>query len=101
MRIWTAYAFLSMGVFFSFFGALGVIRFPDVYLRLHAAAKCTTTGVLSIFVGLMILEGLNIFSARMLALALFTFLTSPLTSHAIGRSAYEFGIFPWRKRRGR
>ncbi|MCK4433787.1 MAG: monovalent cation/H(+) antiporter subunit G, partial [Methanomicrobia archaeon] len=38
------YIFLAIGVFFNGLGSFGLIRFPDVYTRLHAATKCTTFG---------------------------------------------------------
>lgn len=99
MNEFVAFGFLILGIFFSFFGALGVIRFPDVYLRLHSGAVCTTTGILSIFIGLIILEGWNILSARIMVMAIFTFVTSAIISHAIGRSAYECGVIPWGRRK--
>jgi len=42
------YIFLGIGVAFNMLGSLGLIRFPDVYTRLHAGTKCTTFG--SIFI---------------------------------------------------
>ena len=37
---------LSLGVLFLFLGAVGIVRFPDCYTRMHAAGKCDTLGAL-------------------------------------------------------
>ncbi|MCD6472387.1 monovalent cation/H(+) antiporter subunit G [Candidatus Aerophobetes bacterium] len=92
-----AYLFIGMGVFFATFGNIGILRFPDVYTRLQASSKCGITSIISIFIGLMILEGLSFVTVRILVITMFFFITSPVSSHAIGRSAYEEGILPWRK----
>ena len=69
------YILLAIGVFFNILGGFGLLRFPDVYTRLHAGTKCTTFG--SIFItGSVIILGLKI-----IALALATrFLIPPLSS---------------------
>jgi len=94
-----AYSFLFLGVFFAIFGNIGVLRFPDVYTRLQASSKCTTTSILSLFIGLMILEGFSPVTLKILVIALFLLITSPVASHVIGRSAYEGGILPYRRKK--
>ncbi|HEC81779.1 MAG TPA: cation:proton antiporter, partial [Thermoplasmatales archaeon] len=52
------YIMLAIGVFFNLLGSIGLLRFPDVYTRLHAGTKCTTFG--SIFLtGAVIIYGLK------------------------------------------
>lgn len=92
-----AYFFLGMGVFFATFGNIGMLRFPDVYTRLQASSKCGITSIISIFIGLIIMEGLSPTTIRILIITIFFLITSPVSSHIIGRSAYEEGILPWRK----
>lgn len=91
-----AYGFFILGLFFMFFGVLGIIRFPDVYTRLHPAGKAGTAGVLSIFIGLIIYSGISSFSWRIMLIALFMIITSPVASHAIARGAIESGLQPWK-----
>lgn len=91
------YIFLFLSIFFAFFGNIGILRFPDVYTRLQASSKCATTSLLSLFIGLMIFKGFSSMSVRILIIGVFFLLTSPVASHAIGRSAYEGGILPWRR----
>jgi len=47
------YAFLGIGVLFNGLGSIALLRFPDVYTRLHGATKCTTFG--SIFTALAVI----------------------------------------------
>jgi len=93
------YIFLFLSIFFAFFGNIGILRFPDVYTRLQASSKCAITSLLSLFIALIILKGFSFISVRILVIGIFFLLTGPVASHAIGRSAYEGGILPWRKMR--
>ena len=100
------YVFLGIGVFFNLLAGAGLLRFPDVYTRLHAGTKCTTFG--SIFIiGSVILMGLNnwffiegsqgdgatlaIHSAVALVAIL---LTNPTGAHALARAAHKSGVKP-------
>lgn len=90
-------AFLSVGAFFFLAGTLGLLRFPDVYCRLHALAKADNLGLGCILLGLAI-------QADSLALALKLLLIWPLVlaasagvGFAIARRAHGLGITPWRK----
>jgi multicomponent Na+:H+ antiporter subunit G len=98
------YIFLGIGVIFNGLGSIGLLRFPDVYTRLHATTKNTTFG--SIFTCLAVI----IFSfyqlnatgnSKFLVLALHTFLalvclivTNPTGAHAIARAAHRSGVMP-------
>jgi len=99
------YIFLGVGVFFNLLGSLGLLRFPDVYTRLHAGTKCTTFGAIFITVS-VILIGLKIWFfdgnlANGSSLAIHTavalaaiLLTNPTGAHALARSAHKSGIKP-------
>jgi multicomponent Na+:H+ antiporter subunit G len=91
--------FVTLGVFFGLVGNLGVLRFPDVYTRLHASAKCSTTTLLSVFIACLILEGFSPLGGRILVIALFFLLTGPVAAHIIARRAWKRGVEPWRRRR--
>jgi len=77
------------------FGVLGIFRFPDLYTRIHPSGKAGTAGVLTIFIGLIIYSGFSSLSLRVILIALFIVITSPVASHAIARGAIEAGIEPW------
>jgi len=97
------YIFLAIGVFFNLLAGLGLLRFPDVYTRLHAGTKCTTFG--SIFIcGSVILLGLRMWiqgdpdgSTFVIhtAIALVAILvTNPTGAHALARAAHRSGVKP-------
>ncbi|MCK4347644.1 MAG: monovalent cation/H(+) antiporter subunit G [Thermoplasmatales archaeon] len=97
------YILLAIGVFFNILGGVGLLRFPDVYTRLHAGTKCTTFG--SIFItGSVILLGLKMWylgSTDGSVLAIHTagalvaiLLTNPTGAHAIARAAHKSGVKP-------
>lgn len=99
------YIFLGVGVFFNLLGSLGLLRFPDVYTRLHAGTKCTTFG--SIFICLAVIDyGLWKWydgDKQMITMAIHSFvalvailLTNPTGAHAIARAAHRSGVKPAR-----
>ena len=94
-----AYLFIFLGLVFMFFGTLGIIRFPDIYTRLQTSSKCDAAGAVALLVGLMVREGLDSLSLRILIILVFLLLTNPVASHAIARSAAIRGIKPWRKKK--
>jgi len=94
-----AYLFIFLGLVLMFFGTLGIIRFPDIYTRLQTSSKCDAAGAVMLLVGLMVREGLDSLSLRILIILVFLLLTNPVASHAIARSAATRGIKPWRKKK--
>jgi len=99
------YVFIGIGIFFNVLAGIGLLRFPDVYTRLHAGTKCTTFG--SIFlIGSVVLIGLKMWweqdtngsvLAIHSALALIAILlTNPVGAHAIARAAHRSGVQPAR-----
>ncbi len=98
------YLLLAIGVFFNIIAGIGLLRFPDVYTRLHAGTKCTTFG--SIFIcGSVVLLGLKMWFFDSVAdggsLAFHTgialvaiLLTNPTGAHAIARAAHKSGVKP-------
>lgn len=88
---------ILLGGFLSLLGAIGILRFPDVYGRLHAATKSATLGVISVMLAVYIhfhyVEGL--FSGKVLLTIFFVFLTAPVGGFMISRSAYNVGVELW------
>jgi len=97
------YAILSIGVFFNILAGVGLLRFPDVYTRLHAGTKCTTFGAIWICLAIILL-GLNMWSSGNIngsVLAMHTgaalvaiLLTNPTGAHALARAAHKSGVKP-------
>lgn len=97
------YIFLIVGVFFNFLAGFGLLRFPDVYTRLHAGTKCTTFG--SIFItGSVIILGLkmwylgnvdgSVLTIHTAGALIAILLTNPTGAHAIARAAHKSGVKP-------
>lgn len=82
------------GLFFVLAGALGVLRLPDFYTRLHAAGMTDTLGAELIIVGLMIQAGFSQMSLKLLLVAILLLLTSPTATHAVANAAYQAGLKP-------
>lgn len=85
---------ISAGVIFSLVTALGLIRLPDVYTRIHAASKSSTLGVMSILLGVYIHFWLidEVVAPQLIIALVFLFMTSPVAGHMIGRASYMTGI---------
>lgn len=88
-------ALIVVGLIFDLFGCIGLIRFPDVYGRLQAAAKCVTLGTCGILFGLFIIKGFSATGIKALLCLLFILLTAPVSAHALARGAYLSGVKPW------
>ncbi|RWZ60000.1 Na+/H+ antiporter subunit G [Halobacillus fulvus] len=88
---------LLIGTFFIISGSIGILRFPDVYTRLHAATKSATLGVSGIMIGafLFLYVEHDIVSGKLLLGILFVLLTAPVSGHMIGRAAYRSGVPLW------
>jgi multicomponent Na+:H+ antiporter subunit G len=94
---------LFCGLFFFTGGAVGIIRFPDFYSRLHPAGKCDTTGIL-FSLSALALYSLHDFSLhavltslKILLIVVFIFITSPTATHAIVDAGVRAGLSPWAK----
>jgi multicomponent Na+:H+ antiporter subunit G len=87
-------ALLIGGVFLGISGAVGVIRFPDFFTRLHAAGVTDTLSAGMILVALMLQAGFTLVSVKLLFILLFLWYTSPVASHALARAAIHTGARP-------
>jgi multicomponent Na+:H+ antiporter subunit G len=93
-------ALLLGGMFFHVVAALGVIRLPDFYTRLHAVSKAETLGVVLTVSALVLAAGPSRLAAKLTLVAVFLFLANPTSTHAIARAALRTGLKPWRRETG-
>jgi len=85
---------IVVGALFSVLGALGVLRFPDVYTRMHAASKAGPLGAGMILVGAGLSTGDPLIILRTLAGFVFLLLVSPVSTHLLARAAVKSGVAP-------
>lgn len=90
---------LLVGLAFQFVAAVGFIRFPDVYCRLHVVGVNDTLGAPLVLLGIGILIAPDWTAIKLLLAVLFLFLTSPLVGHLLARAAIEAGHRPWQSER--
>ena len=85
---------IIIGSVFCVIGAIGVIRLPDVYCRMHAAGIIDTVGIGLILLGLAFQAGWTLVLAKLAMILIFILFTSPTSCHALCRAAAYAGVHP-------
>ena len=85
---------ISLGSFFTVCGALGILRMPDLYTRLHSASVIDTTGAGFLILGMMLQAGWSLVTVKLVFVLAIFFFTLPVASHALARAALHEGIKP-------
>ena len=94
---------LICGLIFFTGGAVGILRFPDFYSRLHPAGKLDTMGSLLMLIGLALFNlhdfslGALLTSLKIILIVVFVFLSSPTAIHGIVDAGVRAGLTPWTK----
>lgn len=86
---------ILIGCFFAFAGAIGILRMPDVFCRIHASTNIATLGTLGVILGtaLWVISNGNIgMGIKILVIGALVLLTYPVSGHAISKAAYKSGI---------
>ncbi len=81
---------LVSGTGFLLLGALGLVRMPDLYNRLHAGTKATTLGTLLTLLGVAFIQ--PEWSLKLLLIGIFLLFTNPLSSQVLARAAHRSGL---------
>ncbi len=90
-----SWTLLTVGAVFMLIAAIGVVRMPDLFMRLHCSTKSATLGVGCLMLGAGLHFGETAVWARSLAVIVFLFATAPAAAHMIGRAAYFAGVPLW------
>ncbi len=91
---WIGGGLVLLGVLLSLLGAIGVLRFPDVYTRVHAASITDTGGASLVLLGLCFLTGLTIVTLKLVFVWVFIMLTTPVAANALANAAFSSGHKP-------
>lgn len=81
----------AVGVVFMLISAIGLVRLPDVFSRMHAAGKASTVGVSCVLISAGIYFWDRYLLLRMLVLIVLILATSPISTSAMARAAYRTG----------
>ena len=84
---------ILFGATFALIGSIGLVRFPDVFTRLHGPTKATTVGVGGVLLGtilFLLLQGEK-GAIRELLITAFLFLTAPVSAHLLAKAALHRG----------
>jgi multicomponent Na+:H+ antiporter subunit G len=87
---------LLIGAFFFFAGTVGLLRFPDVYTRLHALAKADNLGLGCVLAGLALQADSVALALKLLLVWPLVLAASAAVGYVIARRADALGIAPWR-----
>jgi multicomponent Na+:H+ antiporter subunit G len=89
-----SWAALVVGGFLIITGAIGVLRFPDLYTRMHAASVTDTGGAGLVLIGLMVQAGFTIVTVKLVLILWFLLFTGPVASHALAKAALHGKLEP-------
>lgn len=82
---------LCAGFFLMVVSAVGVVRLPDFFSRLHASSIGETLGIVLAGAGFAVYEGISLISAKILLIVAAVFLVNPVGTHLIGKAAVRAG----------
>jgi multicomponent Na+:H+ antiporter subunit G len=87
---------LLIGTLLLVLAGVGVVRMPDLFLRMSTSSKASSLGAASVLLGVAISVADLSVLVRAVAGVLFLVLTAPVAAHMIGRAAYELRVPLWR-----
>jgi multicomponent Na+:H+ antiporter subunit G len=91
---WLSGISLLLGTAALIVGALGLVRLPNLFSRIHAVGMMDTAGVAFITLGMLIHEGFSLISVKLAVVGVFLFFTSPIATHAVAQVAHRSGFSP-------
>lgn len=89
-----AWPLILGGSFFVVVAAVGLVRLPDVYTRVHSAGIGDTVGAGLMALGLMLYGGATLVTVKLLLILAFIFFTSPTATNALANAVFSRGIKP-------
>lgn len=95
--IWVVGVLMLVGVFLMFLTGLGLVRMPDIFMRMHAATKSASLGVALLLVAAALVFQDTAVVTKSIVTIIFIFLTAPVAGHLLGRAAYARRTPLWEK----
>jgi multicomponent Na+:H+ antiporter subunit G len=97
MSEYIAATLIMIGSLFVFISAIGLLKMPDIYMRMSATTKAATLGVGAVLLGTAFFFADLGVASRAGIIILFLLLTAPVAAHMIGRASYFDGVPLWDK----
>jgi multicomponent Na+:H+ antiporter subunit G len=94
---WLSLILTTLGAFFFFAGTVGLLRFPDVYTRLHALTKADGLGLGLTVLGLILQTERWEETLKLILIWILVMFASATACHLVARAALRTGIRPWRR----
>lgn len=85
---------LGVGGLACIVGAVGLLRMPDLFTRMHAASLVDTVGAGFVLLGLALQAGPTLVTVKLAMIGLLIFFASPTATHALARAALYRGVKP-------
>lgn len=86
---------LIIGSTFMLIASIGIIRFPDFLMRMHASTKAGSLGASALMIGASLMFPTTEVFTRAITTVIFILMTAPVAAHVIGRAAYHIGVDIW------
>lgn len=95
LREYIVAVLILSGSLFMLLGGLGLLRMPDLFLRMSATSKAATLGAGLVLLGAAVFFDDFAITSRVIAIIVFLLLTTPVAAHMIARAAYFDGVPLW------
>lgn len=89
-----SWVLILVGSFFTIVGAVGLVRMPELFTRMHAASITDTLGATFLILGMMLQAGASLVALKLLFLLVLFFFTGPVVTHALAQSALHEKVEP-------
>ena len=92
---------IAAGLLLMALTALGMLRLPDFFSRVHSVSKSETLGITLLLLGLILEEGATLVSLKLALVLAFVAIANPVAAHLLTRAAVRTGYMPWRRGEGK
>ena len=89
-----SWVLIVSGAAFCAIGALGIVRFPDFWARLHAASVSESAGMILLLSGMALQAGVSLIAVKLVLIGIFLFITGPTATYAVANAALVSGLKP-------
>lgn len=89
-----SWVLIALGSFFTVVGAVGLVRLPDVFTRMHGGSVIETLGVGFLILGMILQAGFSLVALKLFFIIVLFVFTAPVVTHALAQAALHAGVEP-------